>query len=779
MAALPAWHVTTTSSSVHVSPAGSLKTGTAMITNQYQLGSLDVTKVVDWGSQVEDTTQTFEICITGPSYPNGDEDGACQDADSDGGILSWANLIPGTYNVVETPPSAEWGVSGSGINANAPAGGTGTHTITNTILEGDLNVVKTIDWNGAPVDDGQTFEVCITGPTYPLGTEDGACKTIDKDNLVAAWMDLEVGDYTVVETFPQSDGNEWTTVVDGVSGLTGSATVGTGNPAVVNITNTLKLARILVHKAYEFPGGNPDDSWQPVVTVNGTTATPYDLNNWVAIEVPANQPINVEELLPDGWRNIDILLGDTCGGQTSEQVVNDLIQQTLSLIGLDVSALSQELASDIVTVAPGVDCDVTFTNEAVGTVEIVKNDNTVAGGTWNFELNAPVDSYDELFSIVGSGTETRSPVPSGEYSVAETNPGQYSSIDECPQPNPNGEGVYTTVSTPFGTNIDSPGKLIRFEFTNTSCPVVLATGSLVIEKWNDVNGDGVRDANEDPIEGWDITVKGPEFPSGQLFTTDADGRIVLSGILAGFYQVHEEDPADWYVTGLIVDGVQKTASTTTQAEVKDDSLSDTIDTLVEFGNRQTASVHVIKVVNDKVGNATREGWVFTLQGCGYFKTAQTDANGEITWSSLIPCQYLVKEEQANQDGFTTSPSGQQSVNPGPGETAVVTFTNQRVPDTTPETTPTSTPTPTATATPPSPTVTPTNTVEPPTDTPTPVETVAGEKTPGPGNQSTPIPPNTGNGYGTGETSTNLLLIIFGLAAVTAGAAFTSLGRKRR
>ncbi len=776
---LPAWHVTSTSSSVHVAAADDGDPAAATITNQYQLGTLDVTKVVHWGAQAPDTSQTFEICIAGPSYPAGN----CKDADYDGGILSWSNLIPGNYSVAETSPGAEWGVSGSAVVVNAPAGSTGSTTITNTILEGDLNVVKTIDFNGAPVDDAQTFLVCITGPTYPLGTETGACLKIDKDHLVAAWSDLEVGDYTVVETFPDSDSAEWNTVVDGVAGVTGGATVGTGDePAVINITNTLKLARIIVHKAYEFPGGNPDDSWQPVVTVNGITATPSDLNNWVAIEVPANQPIDVQELLPDGWRNIDILLGDTCNSETPEDIVDELIQQALSLIGLDVDLLAQELAGDTVTVAPGVDCDVTFTNEAIGTVEIVKNDNTAGGGTWNFELDGPGEDNDEQLSIAGSDTETRSPVPSGEYSVVETNAGAYSSIEECPQPNPNGEGVYTTLSTPFGTSIDAPGKVIRFEFTNTSCPVVLATGSLVIEKWNDVDGDGVRDANEDPIGGWEFTVTGPQYPGGQTFATIDDesdsnyGKVILSGIFAGFYQVHEEDPADWYVTGLIVDGVSKTPSTTTQAEVKDDSLSDTVDTVVEFGNRQTASVHVVKVVKDQVGHVGRGGWVFTLQGCGFFKTAQTDANGEITWSSLIPCQYVVREEQANQDGFTTSPSAQQSVTPGPGQTAVVTFTNQRVPETTPET-PTNTPVPTAT--PPSPTVTPTNTVEPPTDTPTPVETAAGEKTPGPGNQATPIPPDTGSGYGPGEASSNLLLVLLGIAAVTAGAGFISLGRKRR
>ncbi|RME80270.1 MAG: DNRLRE domain-containing protein, partial [Caldilineae bacterium] len=66
-------------------------------------GSLEVTKVVNWNGVTPDTGQTFEICITGASYPSGN----CQNADYDGGVLSWSNLIPGVYTVTETSPGVE------------------------------------------------------------------------------------------------------------------------------------------------------------------------------------------------------------------------------------------------------------------------------------------------------------------------------------------------------------------------------------------------------------------------------------------------------------------------------------------------------------------------------------------------------------------------------------------------------------------------------------------------------------------------------------------------
>ena len=71
-----------------------------------QIGSLDVTKEVDWGTLPVDDDQTFEICINGPSYPNGN----CQIVDYAGGTLTWQNLLPGDYSIEETDPGDMWDV---------------------------------------------------------------------------------------------------------------------------------------------------------------------------------------------------------------------------------------------------------------------------------------------------------------------------------------------------------------------------------------------------------------------------------------------------------------------------------------------------------------------------------------------------------------------------------------------------------------------------------------------------------------------------------------------
>jgi len=96
------------------------------------VGMLQVAKVVDWSANEPDTDLTFEICLTGPSYPLGTEAGACRAADHDGGMLSWPALTPGQYTVIEADPGLGWTVSGSGATVEVVAGGTVVHTITNT-----------------------------------------------------------------------------------------------------------------------------------------------------------------------------------------------------------------------------------------------------------------------------------------------------------------------------------------------------------------------------------------------------------------------------------------------------------------------------------------------------------------------------------------------------------------------------------------------------------------------------------------------------------------------
>ena len=72
---------------------------TATVTNTRRTGSLNVTKSVTWTGQAPPAPASFEICITGPSYPS---PGSCKTAtfaafSSSPAVqtLGWANLQTG------------------------------------------------------------------------------------------------------------------------------------------------------------------------------------------------------------------------------------------------------------------------------------------------------------------------------------------------------------------------------------------------------------------------------------------------------------------------------------------------------------------------------------------------------------------------------------------------------------------------------------------------------------------------------------------------------------
>lgn len=172
------------------------QTAEIIVNNAVESGCLKITKEVILGG-TSGISETFEICITGPSYPTGN----CQTIGEAGGILSWNNLIPGTYTITETDPGAEWIVGGD-TSVEVTAGPScATATVTNTYNPGCLEVTKIVDWNGIENPYEVSFEISITGPSYPTGHVQyyTGSESYDFTNLIA-------GMYWVNETNP---GSEW------------------------------------------------------------------------------------------------------------------------------------------------------------------------------------------------------------------------------------------------------------------------------------------------------------------------------------------------------------------------------------------------------------------------------------------------------------------------------------------------------------------------------------------------------------------------------------------
>ncbi len=240
-----------------VSPG--LKTTATGITNTRKLGSLQVSKTVDWNGVTPVSSQTFQICITGPSFPTTSD---CKSIGSSGGTLTWTNLIPGDYTATETNPGSSWTVAGSPTGTiTVPSDGTTAAfvpVITNTRKLGSLQITKSINWNGVSPINGQTFSICIAGPSYPVAN----CQTFTAPNgLVQSWSNLIPGSYTITES---GLGTEWIK-----SGAT-SATVPTdGGQGTATVTNTRKLGALQVTKTVNWSGSTPDTSASFSICITG------------------------------------------------------------------------------------------------------------------------------------------------------------------------------------------------------------------------------------------------------------------------------------------------------------------------------------------------------------------------------------------------------------------------------------------------------------------------------------------------------------------------------
>jgi len=292
------WHVTVPAGATVVPENG---TGHATVTNDYQPGNLEVTKIVNLHGVIgSPTIPDFEITITGPSYPTGNTHTFTYPS---GLVYTWTNLIPGDYVVTEGTLGAVWHVSVPASATAVPIGGTGHATVTNDYQPGDLRVTKIIDWNnviGTPM--APDFHITITGPSYPSGNT----KIFNVANgYIQTWEDLIPGDYVVSET---SLGVLWHTVVPA-----GATVVPAGGIVDATVTNVYQTGALKVTKIFNigtYAMGSFDPAYYPSyvrIKVTGPSFDPdgiyYDLvmaENWEKIW---------DHLIPGEYRITEISLG--------------------------------------------------------------------------------------------------------------------------------------------------------------------------------------------------------------------------------------------------------------------------------------------------------------------------------------------------------------------------------------------------------------------------------------------------------------------------------------
>ncbi|MBI5476144.1 MAG: hypothetical protein HY964_05335, partial [Ignavibacteriales bacterium] len=179
----------------------------------------------------------------------------------------------------------------------------------------------------------------------------------------------------------------------------------------------------------------------------------------------------------------------------------------------------------------------------------------------------------------------------------------------------------------YAVNVNTSGTIITGkDFAN------FQLGSISGTKFNDLNGNGVKDAGDPHLSVWNIRLNGAKVDS---VITDANGNYTFTNLGPGNYTLSEELQTGWIQTLGQPGVITMTSGATITSK--------------NFGNFQVASISG-KKYNDAVGDSlitsdvTLNNWVIKLYKSGVFQSSTiTSGSGDYTFNNLIPGTYTVEE----------------------------------------------------------------------------------------------------------------------------------------
>ncbi|MEM3050397.1 MAG: SdrD B-like domain-containing protein, partial [Thermoplasmata archaeon] len=441
-------------------------------------------------------------------------------------------------------------------------------------------VFKYEDFASNGVYDGE--DIPLGGWHFTVYGPGGPYYLVTNSHGLACLELTQAGQYAVVE----EDLEGWchttpsTVYVDVVSGMADPSYIEFGNFKCVEVT-FFKYEDVNSNGAYDEGTDRPLEGWEIVITVVSPMPASYSIftgpDGTVTVRYCASVFMWVTEVLPDGWCQLTPATGYYAIGIISGKAINAFTQQEQYLYEFGNFECVELVVFKYWDKCSNGWYDPELGDEPLAGWYIVVWRETETGD-WELVAEGFTDDYG-LF-----GVEL---CRAGVYYIYEEDRSGWSWITPP-------EGYYVV-------EVASGMDQIRLEFGN------YLHVKVPIFKYEDVNSNGVFDADDVPIEGWYFEMTRAGDPdtvySGY---TDEYGMLVFEVNRSGLYTIVEEDRAGW--THVNPANGMRVVNVVSGTEVP----------VQEFGNFKDAEIIVCKVDDINAngepdeGEPLMPGWSFTL-----------------------------------------------------------------------------------------------------------------------------------------------------------------------